>query len=383
MMHGADHRPVRVLHVFSNFVPSGPELRAIRLIEALGPRFLHAVVSMDGRTTAAAHLSDPGLIRILPSPPKAGSLATVRRLRRILAEEDPDLVLSYGWGAIDTLPAAASLRLRSLVHHEEGFNADEALTFKRRRVWARRLLLPAAHHVVVPSRRLHAIATGLWKVAEERVRLIPNGIPTDSFPRADRDPEFRLRLRIPRDAFLVGTVAQLRPVKNIGRLIDAVAALRSAEVHLMLVGDGPERATLEARAADAGLGGRVLFAGHQTDVAAHLRALDLFALTSDSEQMPVSLLEAMACGLPVVATDVGDVRGMLPEDQHPFLTPPQGPDPAQAIATHIAALHADPALRDRLGAANRERIRERYDSERMAQDYLAVYRSALSARRQG
>src|SRR3954454_1102362 len=221
MMHGADHRPVRVLHVFSNFVPSGPELRAIRLIEALGPRFLHAVVSMDGRTTAAAHLSDPGLIRILPSPPKAGSLATVRRLRRILAEEDPDLVLSYGWGAIDTLPAAASLRLRSLVHHEEGFNADEALTFKRRRVWARRLLLPAAHHVVVPSRRLHAIATGLWKVAEERVRLIPNGIPTDSFPRADRDPEFRLRLRIPRDAFLVGTVAQLRPVKNIGRLIDA------------------------------------------------------------------------------------------------------------------------------------------------------------------
>jgi glycosyltransferase involved in cell wall biosynthesis len=151
----------------------------------------------------------------------------------------------------------------------------------------------------------------------------------------------------------------------------------------MLVGDGPERATLEARAADAGLGGRVLFAGHQTDVAAHLRALDLFALTSDSEQMPVSLLEAMACGLPVVATDVGDVRGMLPEDQHPFLTPPQGPDPAQAIATHIAALHADPALRDRLGAANRERIRERYDSERMAQDYLAVYRSALSARRQG
>ena len=145
---------MRVLHVFSNFVPSGPEIRTVRLIGAFGGEFLHSIVSMDGRTEAAALLPAGVDVRLLPNPPKAGSLATARRLRRLLVAERPDLVLTYNWGAFDMLLAARAAGFRRVVHHEEGFNEDEAESYKLRRVLARRLVLPGVHRLVVPSQRL-------------------------------------------------------------------------------------------------------------------------------------------------------------------------------------------------------------------------------------
>ena len=226
-----------LLHVFSNFVPTGTELRTIEVIGAFGDEYRHSIVSMDGRTEAADRLP-PGLdVRLLPNPPKAGSFATARRLRALLLEEQPDLVLTYNWGAFDMLLAARSARFGRVLHHEEGFNEDEAASFKRRRILARRLVLPGVHRVVVPSQRLLSIATGIWKLPAERVRLIPNGIRLDAFPMADGgNPELRHRLGIPQEALVVGAVGSLRPVKNFLRLLEAAAAV--PKVHVLLVGDG-------------------------------------------------------------------------------------------------------------------------------------------------
>src|SRR4051812_42058262 len=185
-----------LLHVFSNFVPTGPELRTVALIGAFGGEFRHSILSMDGRVSAAERLPAGVEVRLLPSPPRAGSLATARRLRRLLADERPDLVLTYNWGAFDMLLAARSARFQRLVHHEEGSNEDEVEGFKRRRVLARRLVLPGVRRIVVPSRRLQSIATGLWKLSAAKIRLIPNGIPLDRFvPRGD--PGLRARLGVP------------------------------------------------------------------------------------------------------------------------------------------------------------------------------------------
>ena len=344
-----------LLHVFSNFVPTGPELRTVELIGAFGRDFRHSILSMDGRTEAAGRLPPDVDVRILPAPPKAGSLATTRRLRKLLGDEKPDLVLTYGWGAFDTLLAARSLGFRKLIHHEEGFNEDEAEQFKRRRIWARRLVLPGAAAVVVPSLRLQNIAVDLWKLRPERVRLIPNGIRLDCFqPGQTREG-------------VVGTVGSLRAVKNHARLLEAVA--RVPDVHLLLVGDGEERPALERRAAEPDLAGRVRFAGYQDSPASFYQAMDVFALSSDSEQMPVALLEAMASGLPVVSTEVGDVRMMLPPEQAPFV----GPD----LAAGIAELARDPGLRKRLGALNRKRVEERYSFEAMCAAYRGMYESVL------
>src|SRR4051812_23763421 len=227
-----------LLHVFSNFVPTGPELRTVALIGAFGGEFRHSILSMDGRVSAAERLPAGVEVRLLPSPPRAGSLATARRLRRLLLAERPDLVLTYNWGAFDMLLAARAAGFRRLVHHEEGFNEDEAVSFKRRRVLARplalprvhppllppppprgggrargggghrggggvsvgrprppprRLALPGVHRLVVPSQRLRGVATGLWKLDPERVRLIPNGIHLEAFQRADGNPGLRRR----------------------------------------------------------------------------------------------------------------------------------------------------------------------------------------------
>ncbi len=351
-------RTPHLLHVFSNFVPTGPELRTVELIGAFGKVFRHSIVSMDGRTSAADRLPQDADVRLLPSSPKAGSLATSRQMRRLLEQEQPDLVLTYGWGAFDTLLAARSLGFRRVIHHEEGFNEDEAEQFKGRRVWARRLVLPGAAAVVVPSERLKTIAVDLWRLRPEKVRLIPNGIRLDRFAPGKRSG----------GPLVVGTVGSLRAVKNHARLLEAVA---KTDAHLLLVGDGEERPALERRAAEPDLAGRVRFAGYQESPAPFYQAMDVFALSSDSEQMPVALLEAMASSLPAVSTDVGDVRTMLPPEQAPFL----GPD----LAAGIARLAADPGLRRQLGGLNRKRAEERYPFGALCTAYKDLYESVLTS----
>lgn len=367
-----------LLHVFSNFVPTGPELRTVELIGAFGRDLRHSIVSMDGRTSAASRLPPDAGARLLPAPPKAGSLATARRLRRLLQHERPDLVLTYNWGAFDMLLAARSLGFRRVIHHEEGFNEDEAERFKTRRIWARRHVLPGAAAVVVPSERLRSLAVDLWHLPPEKVRQIPNGIHLDRFVPADRNPELRARLGLPAEAFVAGTAGSLRAVKNHARLLEAIAkaATEGLDLHLLLVGDGEERSALETRAAAPDLAGRVTFAGHQEEPAPFFRAMDLFALTSNSEQMPVALLEAMASSLPVVATGVGDVRAMLPPEQAPFLVPSDR-DAAESLASRIADLARLSDLRRELGAFNRKRAEDRYGFDAMCASYRDLYEAVL------
>jgi glycosyltransferase involved in cell wall biosynthesis len=375
-------RVPHLLHVLPTFVPAGLEMRTVNLIAGFGAELRHSILSMDGRTDAAGRLPPDAPVRLLPSPPKAGSLLTAARLRRILRRTAPDLVLTYNWGAFDMLVAARSTGFRRVIHHEDGFDADEAHSFKRRRVLARRAVLGGVPRLVVPSTRLYEIATGLWKVPPERVRLIRNGIDLDAYSPADGNPELRRELGIPAGALVVGTVGHLRPEKNFLRLLDACALLDPAlGVHVLVVGEGAERAALEARAACPDLAGRVHLAGYRPDPPRFYRAMDLFALSSDTEQMPVCLLEAMGSCLAVAATDVGDVRTVLPADQEPFLVPLTKEAPLEATATALAAaldrLARDPEERRRLGRINRRRVEERFSFAVMLSAYRDVYQGVL------
>ncbi|MES1244727.1 MAG: glycosyltransferase [Acidobacteriota bacterium] len=369
-------RTPHLLHVLPTFVPAGLELRTVNLIAGFGHGFRHSILSMDGRTDAAGRLPEGAPVRLLPGLPKAGSIATARRLRDLLRAEEPDLVLTYNWGAFDMLLAARSLGFRRVVHHEDGFNADEAGTFKRRRILARRAVLSGVHRLIVPSERLQGIATRLWKVPADRVTLIRNGVRLDDYESAG-DPGLRRELGIPEGAPVVGAVGHLRPEKRFERLLDACAAL--PDVHVLIVGDGETRPLLEERAGKPELAGRVHLAGYRPDPQRFYRAVDVFAITSDTEQMPVALLEAMASGLPVVSTDVGDVRGVLPSEQAVHLVPLAEEDVTAVFARHLGALLRDPEGRQRLARANRRRVEERFTFERMLAAYREVYHSALCA----
>jgi glycosyltransferase involved in cell wall biosynthesis len=215
----------------------------------------------------------------------------------------------------------------------------------------------------VPSTTLQRLARETWRIPARRLHYIPNGVDLARFA-----PPVAAR---PRGAPpTIGTVASLRPEKNIARLIRAfqrVVALRPAR--LAIIGDGPERAELEAVVARLGISAQVRFGGHIADPASCYRSFDIFAISSDTEQMPLSLLEAMAAGLPVVATDVGDIRAMLAPENRGMVTPMT----EEGLAAALDSLMADAALRARLGAANRARVEAAFDERAMVEAHRSLW----------
>ncbi len=372
--------PPLLLHAFATFVAAGPQVRATQLMAAFGPAYRHAVVAMDGRGEAASLLPAGVEAEMIDPPAERGPARRALAMRRLLARERPDLLLTYNWGSFDAVLAARVLPGLHHVHHEDGFNADEARQQKTRRVLARRLCLPRCRRVVVCSRRLLEIALESWRLDPGLVRLIPNGVRGDRF--SPGPSPVRARLDIPMEALVIGTVGHLRPVKNVARLIQAFALLRhdgAGGPFLLIVGDGPERGRLEELARSLGAAApRIRFAGHQADLVPYYRACDVFALSSDSEQHPLALLEALACGLPAASTDVGDVRALLPPEQAPYLAPAAATPDAAALARPLAELLGDRELRARLGARNRAWVLARYAFEAMQDAYREVYDQALA-----
>lgn len=362
-MSGAEAaRPPLLLSVFSTFAVGGPQVRFVTLANRLGGAFRHAIVAMDGQHDCAARLS-PELEVAYPEVPihKGETLANLRAFRAALNRIRPDMLVTYNWGTIEWAMANALLPVVRHLHIEDGFGPEERSQQIPRRVLTRRAVLrrPA---VVVPSRTLLRIATEVWRLPPTRLRYVPNGVDLARFaPRAGDGEKGRI---------VVGTVASLRAEKNLARLLRAVRLLPNApRVELVIAGDGPERATLEALAAELGLDGRVRFAGELPDPAALYREFDIFAISSDTEQMPLSVLEAMASGLPVAATDVGDVRAMLAEENAPFVVTTTD----AALADALRRLVEDAPLRARIGVANRAKAEREFDEEAMVMAYWDLF----------
>jgi glycosyltransferase involved in cell wall biosynthesis len=358
------------LHVFPTFGTGGPQVRLAALCRGLGPAFEHVVVSVDGNW-GAARLIDRGL-RLLPAVTRKGrglSLANLRAFRSALRAEQPDLLLTYNWGAIEWALADRFRPLCPHLHVVDGFGPEEALRQLPRRVWLRRLALSGPTTVVVPSQALRRLAVATWKLDPSRVRHIPNGVDAAALAPGAREP---WRLRQGADELLFGTLGGLRPEKNLGRLLRIAAMLpKDLRWRLVIAGAGQERAALEARARALGLSERVVWTGFVERPGSLLGELDVYVLTSDTEQMPISVLEAMAVGLPVLATDVGDLRLMLPAQSRSTCLFAR--EEENAFAKRLAALLAAPDERRRLGATNRAQAAE-FSLEAMVTSYDRLFR---------
>jgi L-malate glycosyltransferase len=369
-------RPVKLLHVFPTFAVGGAQTRFAVLANALGREFEHVVVSMDG-LAGTERLVHPGVgLRLRAATVRrAGglSLANLGTFRKLLREEQPDLLLTYNWGAIE---AALADRFRPIcphLHVVDGFGPEEALAQLPRRVWLRRLALSGRTTIVVPSQSLHTVVTAVWRLDPGRVRHIPNGVDAAALASQARQP-FGLR-REP-DERLFGTLAGLRPEKNLDRLLRIGAMLPVAiPWRLVIAGEGSQRAQLEAHARELGLLERVVFTGFVERPGSVLGELDVFVLTSDTEQMPISVLEAMAIGLPVLATDVGDLRLMLPQTSRDACL--FGRDAEAPFAARLATLLESSDECRRLGALNRDRAAE-FSAEAMVARYGQLLRALIA-----
>jgi glycosyltransferase involved in cell wall biosynthesis len=369
---------LRFLHLHSSFDLGGKERRAVQLMNAFGQRVEHTVVSAIPEALGAAHSVSGKVWASYPRdfPPLEGRVSPGRLLRLARAMQGFDLILTYNWGAMDAVMARRMLHRRlglaPLVHHEDGFNADEALRLNPLRNLYRSLALDGAAAVAVPSQMLERIALQAWRLPRDQVLRIPNGIATGQYDRRPR-PDALPRVIKHKGEFWLGTIAGLRPVKNLPRLVRAFASLPE-NWHLVILGEGPERDAIKAEAVRLEVGYRVHLPGFVAEPAKVIGLFDLFALSSDSEQFPLSVVEAMAAGLAVAAPDVGDVKAMLAPENRGFVSRP-GDEGALAVA--IEALARDPAKRAAIGAANRERAREKYDEVKMISAYRRLYAGAM------
>jgi glycosyltransferase involved in cell wall biosynthesis len=370
--------PVRLLHLHSSFSLGGKEARAVRLMNLMGPRARHVILSAVPDALGARDAIDADIAAEFPhdAPALRGKpgLARYRALARYMARFD--LILSYNWGAMDGVMAhrlfAPFRDLPPLIHHEDGFNEDESAKRNRKRNGFRRLALPTADALVVPSVVLENIAADEWG-ARRRTHLIRNGIDVAAYAGGASQKIAGLERRD--GEVVIGTVAGLRRVKDLPRLVRAVAPL-PAHVRLVIVGEGSERDGIVAEAAACGMGDRLVMPGFMVEPARWIGQFDLLALSSHSEQAPIAVIEAMAAGLPVVSPDVGDVAAMVADGNRPFIAAAE-----DGFRGALAMLAGDAGLRARIGAANRRVAAERFDESIMVAAYENLYGGALAGRR--
>lgn len=373
---------MRILHLHSSFNPGGKELRAARLMNLFGPALEHTVVAAQAGALGARSALDSAVRVTFPDdfPPLNGRPGPGRLLRIAQAMRGFDLVLTYNWGAMDAVMAhtlfGGALGLPPLVHHEDGFNEDEAQGLRRSRNWYRRIALGRTAALVVPSLRLEQIALDVWQQPRSRVRRIGNGIDTAAYRKKPRNDALPRVVKRPGELWL-GTLAGLRAVKNLPRLVRAFASLPEPW-QLVIVGEGPEREAIRAEATRLAIDHRVHLPGFVGKPAEVVGLFDLFALSSDSEQFPISVVEAMAAGLAVVSPDVGDVAAMVAAENGPFVVGGGGDQP---LAEALALLAGDSALRAQVGAANQARAITDYDETTMLNAYRGIYGGALGLSR--
>jgi len=369
---------VRILHLHSSFHAGGKELRAARLMNAFGKSAAHVVVSAEAGAMGAASAVDSRLDVRYPTdfPALTGRPLPGRLQRLSAAMQGHDLILTYNWGAMDAVMAHTLFRdlhqLAPLVHHEDGFNQDEAQGLKFSRTWFRRIGLGRASGLVVPSRRLEEIALTTWAQPRWRVHRIANGIDTATYRHKPRSDVLPRVLKRPGEKWL-GTLAGLRPVKNLPRLVRAFAPL-AEEWQLVILGEGPEREAIRAEARRLDVGHRVHLPGFVADPARVIGLFDMLALSSDSEQFPISVVEAMAAGLAVAAPAVGDIAAMVSAENRPWIVPP-GDEAALASALERLSVHDE--WRARIGEANRAKAAAEYDEAAMIAAYRALYANVL------
>ncbi len=363
------NRAYRILHFLPSFAIGGQQRRLAAVIEALGEGFEHRIESLDGDLSARALLDGARAsvmieAHVLKKSPLI-SLTNIGGLRRLIGDAKADLVCTYNFGSIEAIIANRLGPRIAHVHHEDGFGPDEAGgRQKATRVFARRRLL-ADCMIAVPSHALEEIARNEWHIDPARIRRIAIGVDV---------VRFRPGGGLQAGPVIVGALGALRREKNFARLIRCFAAASAdRDARLVIYGEGPERPRLEAAIRSSSAAERMELAGATAAPERVLPTFHLFALSSDTEQTPISLIEAMASGLPAVATDVGDVRRMIGEAGADFVV---APDDEAAFVDRLRRLIDDAALRGRLGAANAARA-AMFDRAAMIDGFRRLYLEAM------
>jgi sugar transferase (PEP-CTERM/EpsH1 system associated) len=374
------NRPVDaplVVHLIYRLDFGGLETLLVDCINHMPPeRYRHAIVCLTDYTAFADKITRPGVeLFSLHKQPGLG-LGIHVKLFKLLRALRPAILHTYNFACAEyAVPAwAASVPVR--IHAEHGRDASDPQGLNRKHNLLRRALVPWIDRYVPVSHDLARWLRNVVNIPAAKSQLIMNGVDTVRY--APNLPAAALPWAGDNQAFVIGTVGRLQDVKDQATLIEAFALLCAARpatreskgLRLAVVGDGPLRARLEQKAQDAGVADLVWFAGARNDIPQLMRSFDLFALSSIAEGTPVTLLEAMACGVPVVATNVGGIPEVVQDGVNGALVPASN---AQALAEALGRYADDRARVSAHGAAARETIERHYSVAAMVGAYTALY----------
>ncbi|MCP5381293.1 MAG: glycosyltransferase [Kordiimonadaceae bacterium] len=304
---------------------------------------------------------------------RGGLLHRIKKHRKYLKNCHGDLLITYNWGAVEWALANSFGPIMRHIHVESGFGPEEATNTIPRRNIFRRIALRNIEFLSVPSMKLVEIARTKWKIPEKKIKYIPNGVDLEKFNNAGEHNSIS-GFQKNTDEVIIGTIAPLRAEKNISRMIHCFHTVISEnpdiKTRLLIMGEGAERPKLDKLVKNLGIEDRVLFTGHISEPAGAIRALDIFAISSDTEQMPNSVNEAMAAGLPVVGMDVGDVKHMVSEENKDYIVT-AGND--QSFSDAMKKLITDRKAQKTIGDANLDHVRKYYDRIDMYKKYAELW----------
>lgn len=363
---------IKVLHILHSFGIGGMEKGIAMLINHASAEFIHEILCLT-QSGDSRHLLPPGIpIHEMHKAP-GNSLRFIRDLARTIRHINPDVVHTRNWGGMDGIIAARLAGFSAIVHGEHGWGMEDLQGQNPKRKRIRRWLSLGVKEFTAVSRQIKT-----WLEDEVRVLRpviqIYNGVDSTPFANAPVRGNLRRELGLPDAALLVGTVGRLDPIKNQAGLIAAFAEVRRQipHSHLIIVGDGPERSALEKSRSDG-----VHLTGMRSDVAEILTSLDLFVLPSLNEGISNTLLEAMAAGLPVVATAVGGSPELARHEENALLVAARDyPALTEAMTRYLF----DSRLRGAHGNLSRKLIQEKFSISSMVEGYEAVWRRVAGTR---
>lgn len=371
---GRDHRPL-VAHVLYRLDVGGLENILVELINGMPEGdYRHAVICIADYTRFRERLRADVPVYALNKAPGLG-IGMFVRFWRLIRELRPDIVHSSNLAALECQPVAALAGVRARVHAEHGWDVADLHGTNRKYQLMRRFLSRWVHRHIAVSADLARYLVERVEVPASRVRHIYNGVSTQRYAPALPPIE--------RDVFVIGTVGRMQRVKDQITLARAFVKLRErvpeafARTQLMLIGEGPEQASVAAILEDAGVAEQAWLPGNREDIPEQLQRMDIFALPSLAEGIPVTVLEAMATGLPVVASRVGGLPELVIDGETGTLIPPGDAD---ALADALAGYLRDPdRLRDE-GRRARDRAEQSFSLGTMVSRYSELYGELLRTR---
>ena len=374
-MPSADpHRDVPlVAHLVYRFDCGGLQTLLSECIDRMPARqYRHAVICLTGQPTEAGRIRRTDVAFHLLDKPPGNGMATHVKLWLLLRRLRPAVLHTYNIGTLEYQATALLAGVPGRVHAEHGRDSVEIEGLHRKYNLLRRWLAPAIDAYVPVSADLAGWLRDTVGVPAHKVAPVPNGVDTQRYAPAGAQPA-----AAPGPApTWIGTVGRADRIKHHAGLLDAFGLLLARfpaprhDLRLAIVGDGPLLPALRERVAREAWADRVWLPGARTDIADVMRGFSVFVLPSLSEATPVTVLEAMATGLPVVASRVGGVPQLVLEGQTGRLVPPA--DPA-ALAAALAAYVDDPGLRARHGAAGRAHVQAHYSVDAMVAGYADLY----------